>query len=345
MARAMESHGEYDRHSQYQLNASRGYPELVRRAAEAATGATEGHALLVDYGAAQGRVSTPLIREAVEAVREHDRELPVFVCHNDQPSNDWAGLFDRLRTEASYLDVPGGPITPMASATSFYEPVVPRGTATLGISFAAAQWLGSPGPTDGGTALYFDQLEGAARDRMAEQAHHDWVRFLSLRADELADGGRLVLDMMGVGHDGVAAGHELWQRIRAICEELVAEGRLDADRLEAYVIPVYERTVAEALRPFDEELSGRLTLEGHDLREVPDPFTEQYRQDGDAEAFADTFAAFVRAFAAPSLREGLGLGPEVVDDVFDRLRQGLVPDAATFRFDVRPLVVVARAGS
>lgn len=340
----MEGHGEYDRHSQYQLNTSRGYPELVRHAAGAAVGATSGHALLVDYGAAQGRVSAPLLREAVEAVREHNRDLPVFVCHNDQPSNDWAGLFDRLRTEASYLDVPGGPITPMASVTSFYEPVVPRGTATLGISFAAAQWLDAPGPTDGGTALYFDQLEGTPRDRMAEQAHRDWVRFLSRRADELADGGRLVLDLMGVGDDGVAAGHELWHRLRTICEELADEGRVDAGRLGAYVFPVYERTVAEALRPFGEELSGRLGLEGHDLREVPDPFTEQYRQDGDAEAFARSFTAFARVFAAPSLQEGLGLGPEVVDELFERLRRGLVPDAASFRFEVRPLVVVARAG-
>jgi hypothetical protein len=33
--------------------------------------------------------------------------------------------------------------------------------------------------------------------------------------------------MMGVGDDGVAAGHDAWQLARAVAEELVDEGALD----------------------------------------------------------------------------------------------------------------------
>lgn len=152
-----------------------------------------GMLVIADSGCAQGRVSTALIRLAIDRLRSHEPELPIAVYHNDVLGNDWAALFDRLRDPRSYLHSTGGPITPLVSATSFYNPVTPPGIADLGMTFAAAQWLSQSGPRGCGSALYFDQLDGATRAQMANQAHRDWTQFLDRRARELAPAGRLLV--------------------------------------------------------------------------------------------------------------------------------------------------------
>lgn len=341
MPRPMEGGGAYDRHNEYQERGALAHADLIAAAAgEIVPDLARGSVVLVDYGCAQGKVSNPLIRTAIERLRRSHRDVPVQVYHNDLLANDWAALFARLRTDESYLNVAGGPVTPLVSATSFYQPVTPRGIVDLGLSFAAIQWLSAPGPRGCGSALYFDQLEGAARARMAEQAHADWTRFLTLRTDELAPGGRLVIDMMGVSEGGRSAGHQAWQLVRAVCEELTREGRLDAARLDDYVLPVYERSAEEARRPFEEAIGTRLRLERLELVPVQDPFMQRYRSDGDAAALAEGFVGFFRAFSEPSLRDGLGLDGEAIEDLYHRLASRVEAAAAGFAFDIHALTMV-----
>ena len=161
----MASSGAYDHHSDYQMHGAMSEVELVDSlAAELTPDRERGGLVIADYGCAQGRVTNMLIRRVVERIRSGHPDTPISVCHNDLLTNDWATFVGHLRADDSYLSIPGGPITPLISAISFYEPVTPRHVVDFGLSFAAAQWLASPGPTTGGTALYFDQLEGPARD-------------------------------------------------------------------------------------------------------------------------------------------------------------------------------------
>jgi len=342
----MEGGGAYDRHDEYQLRGALGHADLVSAAAgKIVPDPARGSVVLVDYGCSQGKVSNALIRIAIERLRRAHRDVPVHVYHNDLLANDWAALFARLRSDESYLNLAGGPVTPLVSATSFYQPVIPRGIVDLGLSFAAIQWLSVPGPRGCGSALYFDQLEGAARVEMAEQAHADWTRFLALRADELATGGRLVIDMMGVPERGSAAGHQAWQLARGVCEELASEGRLEAARLDDYVLPVYERLAEEARRPFEEAIGARLRLEHLELVPVQNPFVQRYRSDGDASALAAGFVGFFRAFSEPSLRDGLGLDDDTVEELYRRLALRIEAAATGFVFDVHALtMVISRIG-
>jgi SAM-dependent methyltransferase len=341
MLRPMEGGGVYDHHNEYQMRGGLLHADLIATAAsEILPDDRRGSVVLVDYGCAQGRVSNPLIRTAIERLRRAYPDVPVQVYHNDLLTNDWASLFDRLRSEDSYLTVAGGPVTPLVSATSFYEPVAPRGIVDLGLSFAAIQWLSSPGPRGCGSALYFDQLEHGPRAEMARQAHADWTRFLERRADELAPGGRLVLDMMGVPDGGTAAGHQAWQLVRDICEGMQRDGLLEAARLDDYVLPVYERSADEVRRPFGEAIGARLRLEHLALVPVRSPFTERYRADGDAGALAVGFVGFFRAFSEPSLRDGLGLDDGAVEELYRRLAERIEAAAAGFVFDVHALTLV-----
>lgn len=340
MSQAMTGGGDYDRHSEAQVRDARSQADLVAAAADRVPLGERGPVVLADYGCAQGRASVDLLRVAVEHVRGRDAEVPVLVIHNDVLANDWASLFDTIRADDSYLAVPGGPITPMAAAASFYEPVVPPGLVDLGTSFAALQWLSQPGPSGTGSALYGDQLDGRARAVLAEQAHRDWTRFLVRRADELAPRGRLVLDMMGADEDGNWAAHDAWAALRGVVEELVDQGKLEADRLDDFVMPLWERSIEEVRRPFEEDVGSRLRLEQVVRHESALPAQTQYREDGDAETFAAEITGFVRAFSEPTLRAALDPGGTVMDELYVRLRRRLVVQADTFDFTVHLLTVV-----
>jgi hypothetical protein len=341
MPQPMASGGFYDHHSDYQLRGAISEAELVESvAAELVPDEERGGLVIADYGCSQGRVTNLLIRRAVERIRAGYPEIPLSVYHNDLLSNDWATFIGHLRADDSYLSIPGGPITPLVSAISFYEPVAPRNVVDFGLSFAAAQWLALPGPTNGGTALYFDQLEGAAREEMAGQAHADWTRFLGLRADELTPSGRLIVNLMGVPEGGAAAGHEVWGHVRAVCDEMAAEGRLDPERLDQYVIPVYERTVEEVRRPFGEGLGERLELNEERIAPVENPAAAAYREDGDAAAFARDFTGFFRAFSEPSLKRGLALSDTASEELYRRVQSRLEDEADTFVFEVNALTAV-----
>jgi SAM dependent carboxyl methyltransferase len=343
MPEPMASGGVYDHHSDYQLRGAISQVDRVESVAgELVPDEERGGLAIADYGCAQGRVTNMLIHRAVERIRAGHPDAPLSVYHNDLLTNDWATFVAHLQAEDSYLSIRGGPITPLISAISFYEPVAPRRIVDLGISFAAAQWLASAGPPDGGTALYFDQLEGRVRKEMAAQAHADWTRFLGLRADELVSGGRLIVNLMAIPDGGTAAGHQAWGRVRAICVELAAEGLLDPDHLDKYVIPIYERTVEELRRPFGEGIGERLELLEEHLAPVENPAAARYRQDGDAAAFARDFTGFFRAFSEPSLRTGLAAGDEAIEELYRRLGAQLEENAETFSFEVNALTVVMR---
>ncbi|MCB1966823.1 MAG: SAM-dependent methyltransferase, partial [Candidatus Accumulibacter sp.] len=100
MLRPMEGGGVYDRHNEYQMRGGLLHADLVATAASGIVpDERRGSVVLVDYGCAQGRVSNPLIRSAIERLRRAYPGVPVQVYHNDLLTNDWASLFERLRSE------------------------------------------------------------------------------------------------------------------------------------------------------------------------------------------------------------------------------------------------------
>lgn len=336
----MAGGGVYDAHSDYQLRGALAADQLIGDLAADIAPRDGRGVVLADYGCAQGRVTTALLHTALHRLRAHHPDVPVAVYHNDRLDNDWQALLERLRDPASYLHLPGGPITPLISATSFYQPVTPPGVVDLGISFAAAQWLAEPGPAGTGSALYFDQLAPAAGDAMAAQAAADWKRFLALRADELAPGGRLVVNLM-CAPDGAVAGHDLWAITREVCAALADEGRIDRARLDGYVIGVYERSVDEVRQPFGADLAARLDLLDLTVTPVPNPIAERFHRDGDAAAFASGLTGFFRAFSEPSLTEGLALDPAATKELYGRVASRVRAAADDIRFDVTAATIVA----
>ena len=85
----------------------------------------------------------------------------------------------------------------MVSAVSFFEPAAPAGGVHVGLSFSAAHWLRDQPTVEVPDGFYFCEATGAARIALVAQADADWTAFLEARASDLANGGRLLVQMVG----------------------------------------------------------------------------------------------------------------------------------------------------
>ena len=107
--------------------------------------------------------------------------------HVDQPENDFSTLFSTLRSEPQSYSLGAPFVFGCAVGRSFYEPVLPAGTVSVGWSSAAAHWL-SRTPAALTEHLWAPTARSPGAAPFAEQARRDWHSFVRLRADELRPG-------------------------------------------------------------------------------------------------------------------------------------------------------------
>jgi hypothetical protein len=342
----MRGDGYYDAHSEYQRRVAASGTTLLAPLLDQLEVTPDAPCTVVDYGCASGANSIAVIADAVRALRRHAPERLVVAIHNDLPSNDFNALFANLQhREDSYLRIPGAPVLPMASPTSFYEQVVPPASAHLGVSFSAAHWLRKePVVPVSGSFLIADATDGD-RAALARQADGDWTAFLARRAAELAPGALLFVQMIGTdtsdGGQHVTAAR-LLHAMRDVAEAMVDTTQLDIGAFHGFVFPTYMRTVDEAVAPLDRADSpvrGAFEVALARVDRVPNPYDDAYRASGDAAAYAEQYVSFVRAFSESSLRDGLfapgsrDRAPDLaLDEFYDELRRrtALDPDWSLF---------------
>lgn len=303
----MEGQGAYNRHARSQASGGAAAVYLLEQAASLVEPLPDGPLLIADYGSSQGRNSLGPIRAAIVVLRHRfGPERPICVSHTDLPGNDFAALFQTLRSDPnSYLrDQPN--IFPSAVGRSFFEPAFPPGQVTLGWSSYAAQWLSCvPGTLPG----HFHELcvTGPARQQFAHQAATDWRTFLSLRARELCPTGRLVIVVPARGDAGTHGFEPLFDAAYDSAAELVDRGVVSAAESQRMVIPDCVRGRDELLAPFP--LAG-LVLERCELMRGPDPLWAAYQQHGDPRRLATERARFYRATFMPTLAAVLDPGAD-----------------------------------
>jgi hypothetical protein len=352
----MRGGGYYDDHSEYQRRVAGTAAQLVARCvADTPQPAPRNTFVVADYGCSTGRNSIASVGAAVRAVRARWADQPLAAIHNDLPTNDWNALFANLRSAPDgYLRAAGPPVLALASAVSFFEPAAPAGSVSLGLSFSAAHWLRRQPEVAVPEGIYFPEATGRARDALTAQADADWTAFLAARAADLAPGARLLVQMVGTdpapGPDAPrVTGRLLLRAMGEVAAQMAREGLLDPAALERYVLPVYARTPAEARRPVEGEgppPAGAFEVEVCRVDEVPNPYLERWRSDGDADTYARSYAGFARAFTESSLREHL-FAPaapadvdRLVDDYYARLTERFAADPERDRFEDWTLTVV-----
>ncbi|XP_031575071.1 probable S-adenosylmethionine-dependent methyltransferase At5g38100, partial [Actinia tenebrosa] len=144
---------------------------------------------LVDYGAADGGTSMPLVYACVKELRKkYGDELAIHVIYEDQPINDFKSLFMLLQglipgPPSFHVDFPNVFVT--ASGTSFYSQCVPNNSVTIGFSGTAFHWLRDKPCDITDATSYVASTVPEVKQKYREQAEKDWELILMKRAAEL----------------------------------------------------------------------------------------------------------------------------------------------------------------
>jgi hypothetical protein len=338
----MEGHGAYDRHSLAQHSAgSYGIPLLERAVHEVVD--IDHHAgsplLIGDFGAAGGRNELQPMATAIDGLRAGGVTQSIVVVHTDIPTNDFTTLFETIeQSPNTYLHAPD--VFAFAAGRSFYEPIFPPDSLTLGWSAIAVHWL-SRVPVAIPDHVYCSFARDEARAALARQAAADWDAFLAARAAELRSGAQAVVVGGAATDDGASGAEALMQALDDALRRAVARGALAQDEYRHMTVPTWNRTMAEFAAPFAPD--GRATREGLTLVEqsfavLPDQYLPAYRSSdrtpGDAGAFGDAVSGFLRAFTEPSLFETLDREPAdrsaIADAVYADVRAQLAAEPEKF---------------
>jgi hypothetical protein len=324
---AMEGKGAYNRNAAIPASGGAFAIPLLEKAAQQISLSSDARPIVIaDYGSSQGKNSLTPIRSAIAILRRRaGRQRSIFVCHTDLPANDFSEMFSLLESDPeSYLQ--GEPqVFPYAIGRSFYRSLFPPGYVDLGWSSYAAVWL-SQIPVQIPDHFFIPCSTASVRAEFDRQAARDWETFLTLRAAELRTGGRLVVALPALDHDGAIGFASMMNHANAELFELVAAGAITPDERGRMTIAACPRREQDLLAPFasDGRFHG-LVVEHSDTLSVPDPAWVEFQRDGDAAAFASKRAGFFRAVFLPSLSQALAPARDARERLIfaDRLEEGV----------------------
>lgn len=360
----MKGDGYYDDHSQVQnLVLVRLLPLLYECLAAVPTPAFGQPFGIVDYGCSEGKNSIYVVRAAIEKVRASRPEQAFSVVHEDLPTNNFNRLFQQLHEFAPYDATPESPVHVFASGTSFYSAVVPPKTVHLGISSSALHWT-SVHPVIA-NHIYHCGATAEEQAIYAAAAAEDWQKFLVQRAQELVDGGRLIVTMAARFDDSESISDDTYsaqlvlELLNDILEQLVVEGKIERSSLDAFSIPIYSRSKDEIIEPVvNGAVKDVLSFESLEIEIIPCPFHEAYKQDGDAGDYADGLTGIVRAISEPVLLRALFQSKErrrselkasaeqkLADTIFERFHAAVLEDPDRYTFYPKHATLVLKKNS
>jgi gibberellin A4 carboxyl methyltransferase len=342
----MKGAGYYDQHSTAQLATIHALQDWIEAAvASLPLPASAQPVTVLDLGCSEGRNAIHVMTTIVAGLRQRTGQ-PLQTIYSDLPSNNFNRLFANLEEARCAGLVPAG-VYASAVGGSFYGPLMPPRTVHFATCFNSIQWLDQlpsepvpdfvayrrPHPPRPGLAV-----SPEATAAFKGQAERDLVRFLECRAHELVPGGKLLLASPG-DTDQVCLSDGAADVLNDACLDLIADGRLEREQYERLTLPIYFRTVAELLAPWEVEGSpvrDAFVIDCAEALEVPTPFCVELRR-GNVAAYADAYTGFMRAVSEPAVKAALQQ-PEredaIVASLYERIRARLLaePEHYLFRY-------------
>ena len=324
----MEGGGSYNRNSAQQgAGGISALPLLEKAAASVAIEPDNDPVVIADFGSSQGRNSLLPLGIAIKSLRRRiGIDRPISVFHTDQPGNDFSTLFQVVHTDpGSYLRDEAN-VFAFATGKSFYEPLFPPSTITLGWSSYALMWPSQLAALIPGH-VFSTRSSGAVLAAFNKRGDDDWRRFLSLRATELRTGGRLVIVIAARGDDGLNGLEPLMDHANAVLRDLVTDRTISAPERERIVVPAHPKSLQDLLAPFagNARFHG-LTMEHCEVVLGPDPVWDDYQRHQDRQQVAVHQAGFFRAAFGPTFASALDKNCSAADRAafVDKLEQGMV---------------------
>jgi len=339
----MLGHGFYNKHSHEQAKANTyGLPLIVEAVNQVDLRHVVSEFRIADYGSAQGQNSLLPMKTAIAQIKKLVAKtgrpgIPITVTHTDLPTNDWTTLFQTvLSSPESYLANQSN-VFCFASGMSIYHQIFPQNHIAFGYSAITEHWL-SRKPCDIPGEIWSARATGKVRDAWVAQARADWHAFLQYRALEMQPAARLLIIGSGADQQGNSGAESLIDLANVVLQQLVKKGTLDTKEYQEMAIPTYYRTAQEWKEPFgsDSNVAQSLALDRFEEFALPDVYLERFQQNGDAEAFAEAYAAFFKAAFEPCLFVNLSdkrtskSRQQVIDLFSQKLQSALAQDPTKY---------------
>jgi hypothetical protein len=303
----MEGKGAYNKYAKLPAGgAALALPLLEKAVSNVRLEKGDQPVVIADYGSSQGKNSMVPMQVAIRSLRQRlGPNRPISVFHIDQPSNDFNTLFEVLDADPDKYALDDPNVFPGAIGRSFYESVLPPVSVHLGWCSYAAVWLSRIPTLIPGHFISFRSTD-AVRAEFARQGAQDWEAFLSLRARELRDGGRLIVVLPARADDGLSGFENIMDQANAVLGEMVADGAITAEEHARMALRAYPRRKGDLLAPFVHDSHFQhLTVADFEMSTLPDAAWNDYERDGNREALAAKQALFFRSVFMPSLASAL----------------------------------------
>ncbi len=288
-----------------------------------------GPITFADFGCSEGRNSISVMRHLINSTKPLT-DRPFLTIHSDLPTNDYSKLFLNLRPEGKSTFGSQG-VSSAAVGGSMYDQLLPPSSVHIATTFNSIGYLSQRpldklpgyvlpnGPSKRRANGYVTDEESKI---FAKQAEDDIASFLIARANELASGGKLMVQVFGCV-DGIRTCDGLFDLLNDAVKTHVDSGDIPLEVYERYYQPVYFRNLDELTAPLTNptyNLSKLYTLDRTESYETPIPFVEAYKQDGDLDRYTSSFVNFFRAFTQAVLSKALAnvpSKPDLLDQVYE----------------------------
>jgi hypothetical protein len=275
-----------------------------------------------DMGCADGGTSVEMWTDVLAHVRQILPSRPLEIVYTDLPRNDFSQLFRMIHGQtdvASYYGrIPD--VYPFASGTSFHQAIFPPGSLNLAFSATASHYI-SKVPTNIPDHVHMVGAKGAVRLAYSETGRIEWERLLTLRARELAKGGRLVFLNFGIDEQGrylgATGGVSMFDTFSRLWSGLAAEGAITGEEYAKTNFPQVYRNTEEFIAPLKDTASpvhrAGLRLEHVESRHHRCPYERAFADHGDPVRFAKEYIPTLRSWSEPTFASGLDSARSAID--------------------------------
>jgi hypothetical protein len=188
-----------------------------------------------------------------------------------------------------------------ATATPFFQQILPRNSVHVGFSSSSAHWI-SCFPCEV-QQLYTVAAPEPERALWRQQAAVDWHKFLEARTIELVPGGTLVLANLFMDENGDYTTKELGVVMDNVIAEMLDRNMISAAAARRFSHPSYFRTKEEHIAPLAEH---DFVLRTAFSRHIHNPIYEQYKQLGDWSGFGNAMVNWAKQWAHVALLRVIG---------------------------------------
>uniref|UniRef100_A0A0D3HK86 SAM dependent carboxyl methyltransferase family protein n=1 Tax=Oryza barthii TaxID=65489 RepID=A0A0D3HK86_9ORYZ len=203
-------------------------------------------------------VITTICENGNNAIEESAMEIQFFL--NDLPSNDFNHIFQSLeqfeqltKQHFTCRGLQPPPYYVAAMAGSFYTRLFPSNSVHFFHSSMSVMWLSQVPENLDGSMNKGNVYIGATTPPMVaklyqDQFEKDFLQFLRMRCKEIVPRGRMVLTLVGRrSKDVFDAGRTTigFELLSQGLRTLVAEGRVEKEKLDSFNIPIYCPSVDE----------------------------------------------------------------------------------------------------